>query len=197
MLCLTPQQNRASNDDCIDQAKRNSKVQIACSAPLDIKNWQGKNNERGAAKISFEIIPDDPKIVKVSEFNKTSGGKFLDVKVIDQKRLLKTSEQIVKEDNLSDTEIRLEKIKISSVSIDSSGAVDQLLSDKLFVINANNNELRINSSDGKNIFKSQLTDTKGRNDMWGKCEMNGKRYLFRLIWSIGEIVQNTSFKEVK
>ncbi len=187
----------SSEDNTTKGVNRNLQ---GCDAIWDhIKNWKGKNGESGAAKISFEIIPNRSNIVQVKEFKKTKGGKFLDVKILDPSKLLKSTSQIIKENNLNENRIILDPVTMDqAVTTDSVGTIlNQNFKEKVFVLNAENNELKINDSKGITLFTSQLTTASGKNEIWGICEMNQKSFVIKLNWTRGEIGQNPSFKEVK
>jgi hypothetical protein len=187
----------SSEDNTAKGVNRNLQ---GCEAIWDhIKNWKGKNGESGAAKISFEIIPNNANIVQVKEFKKTRGGKFLDVKVLDPNKLVKSISQIIKESNLDENRIILDPVKIEqAAAADSvSTILNQNFKENVFVLNAENNELKINDSRGNTLFTSQLTTASGKNEIWGTCEMNKKSYVVKLNWTRGEIGQNPAFKEVK
>ena len=160
-----------------------------------IKNWENKN---GAARVSFEIIPNDAQIVEVKELKKSGGGKALDVKVLDSKKLLKTLPQIVNESNIQANEVKIDVVKVdSSFQDDVSAGLNKIFNGNFFVLNAENNELMIKDKKGKVLYSSFFNTPNGRNDFWGKIELNKKSYLVKLNWTKGEIVQNTTFNEIR
>ncbi|HLO55056.1 MAG TPA: Kazal-type serine protease inhibitor domain-containing protein [Saprospiraceae bacterium] len=160
-----------------------------------IKNWENKN---GAARVSFEIIPNDAQIVEVKELKKSGGGKALDVKVLDSKKLLKTLPQIVNVSNIQANEVKIDVVKVdSSFQDDVSAGLNKIFNGNFFVLNAENNELMIKDKKGKILYSSFFNTPNGRNDFWGKIELNKKSYLVKLNWTKGEIVQNTTFNEIR
>jgi Kazal-type serine protease inhibitor domain len=160
-----------------------------------IKNWEKQN---GAAKVSFEIIPNDPQFVQVKDVKKAGGGKVLDVKVLDNKKLLKTFPLIVNQSNIQLHEIKIDDVKVDSSSQDDiSTGLNKIFKGNSVVLNAENNEFMVKDKNGKVLFYTFLDAHQGKNDFWGKIELNRKSYLVKLNWTKGEIVQNTTFNEIK
>jgi len=136
--------------------------------------------------------------VEVKELKKSGGGKALDVKVLDSKKLLKTLPQIVNESNIQANEVKIDVVKVdSSFQDDVSAGLNKIFNGNFFVLNAENNELMIKDKKGKVLYSSFFNTPNGRNDFWGKIELNKKSYLVKLNWTKGEIVQNTTFNEIR